>query len=256
MKMLGIVPMKKLPEIGQTIGKPEEPQVQTAPVIIAPRQSLSRKENKQESKDQLSDEQEEEEKQTVKIILKTDVVGTLQAITSNLSEEVEVIDKGVGDVSESDVLLAQATGANIIAFNSGISNSAQKLAQIEKVKIKTYKIIYKLFEDLEKKVLKILEPTIDEEELGRAAVIAEFTIKGTRIAGCQVESGEISRTSSVHLKREDQIIADAKIKTLKTGKQEVDKVKAGNQCGISFNKKIDFQVNDVIISYRNIDKDK
>jgi translation initiation factor IF-2 len=172
-----------------------------------------------------------------------------------LSEEVEIVGSGVGEVNESDVLLAQATEAVIYAFNTKISSSAKKLSELEKVKIITYNIIYKLFEDLEKKVLKILEPTIDEEVVGEAKIDQEFTVRGEKIAGCKVKTGEINKNSPIHLKREEEIIADTKIKSLKRGKEDIESAKAKSECGIAFKPKIDFRIGDMIISYRKIDED-
>jgi translation initiation factor IF-2 len=248
-----VLGFKNIPEIGQAIGGELKPIPITRKQPAVKKQSLSKKEIKEEDDIANKEEEEEEEKQTIKIVLKTDVVGTLEAITTNLSEEVEIIGKGIGEVTESDVLLAEATGATIYSFNTRTSNSAAKLAAIEQVNIKTYNVIYKLFEDLEKKILKILEPTIDEEELGQAKVIEEFEIGGERIAGCKVKSGEINKLHPVHLKRNDEIIASSKIKSLRREKEDVEKVKKGNNCGIKFKPKIDFKVNDVIMSYRKIE---
>lgn len=251
-----ILGFKKLPQVGQIIGsevKPDSKPKIKEEVIVAKKQSLTKKESSEEETQ--NGEEEEEEKQTVRIVLKADSLGTLQAITSNLSEEVEIISKGVGEVTESNVLLADATQATVFAFNTDVSSSAEKLASIEKVSINTYNIIYKLFEDLEKQVLKILEPTIDEEIIGEAKIVEEFEIKGDKIAGCKVTSGEIKKSNPVHLKRGEEIIATTKIKSLKRGKEDIDSAKAKSECGMAFKPKIDFNKNDAIISYRKIEKD-
>ncbi len=247
---------KTMPLVGLIIGDAsmsESKQDPVQPVTEVSKKSLTKKETKEEGED--TEENEEDEKQSIKIVLIADVAGTLEAITSNLSDEVEIISKSVGEVTESDVLLADTTKATIIAFNTKIASSAKRLAEIEKVKIRSYRIIYKLFEDLEKQVLKILEPTIDEEVVGEAEVIAVFEMKDEKIAGCKVKTGEIDKTLPIHIKRDDEIISDTKIKSLQREQEKIDKVKAGNECGITFKPRVDFRVKDVIISYRIIDED-
>ncbi len=91
-----------------------------------------------------------------------------------MTDEIDLIGEGVGDISESDVLLASSTGARLIGFHVVVHKNVKKLADMEEVKIQTFDIIYHLLEDLQKRVLKLLEPTIDEEILGKAEIIAEF----------------------------------------------------------------------------------
>lgn len=185
----------------------------------------------------------------VKLILKADTDGTLEAIKSSLGQEVEMIFSDVGQVSESDILLSQSTGAQIIAFNVKIPALVAKLADVEGITIKTYNIIYELLDDIEKKVLKILEPTIDEEILGEAEIIAEFTIKGKHIAGCKIRSGKINKINKIHLKRNNQIIGDTQITSFQRERQEVEEAKAGSEIGLVFRPNIDFKIGDAIISY-------
>lgn len=249
---VSVLGFKTMPKIGDFVGSKQK--IKTSlpeAVLLTPKKSLTEKEAKDEPEPE--DNEDEQEKQTINIILKADVLGTLEAITSNLSDEVKIVAQGVGEVNESDVLLAQASKSTIYAFNVGILRPAEKLAELEKIKVITYNIIYKLFEDLEKQVLKMLEPTIDEEVLGEAKIVAEFKIKDTRIAGCKIVSGEINKALPIHLKRGKEIIKDTKIKSLKRGKEDIDKIKKGGECGISFKPQIDFKINDAIISYRKID---
>jgi translation initiation factor IF-2 len=190
------------------------------------------------------------EDKRIKLILKADVAGTLEAIKANFTEEICLISQGVGNITESDVLLACSTGATIIGFNVKVSIDVKKLAQMEKVKIKTYDVIYHLLEDLQGQILKILEPTIDEEILGKAEVIAEFKIKGSHIAGCKVKEGIISKKYPLHIMRNKEKVADAKITQMQKEKQEVEKVKAGNEVGLVFKPDVDFALGDAIISYK------
>src|SRR3989338_6564997 len=149
-----------------------------------------------------------------------------------MSDEVEIIDAGVGEVGESDVLLAESTGAKIIAFNVSTIKTAARLAETEDISIKTYRIIYELLEDVEAWVLKLLEPTIDETEAGRATIKAEFEIKKMRIAGCQVNEVILTVGTLVHLQRENQPAGESKIASLRQGKEKVTQVKTGGECGV------------------------
>lgn len=193
---------------------------------------------------------EEAEKGKIKIILKADTNGTLEAVKANLPTEVEVVFSSLGQVSESDVLLAQSVKAQILAFNVKTPSLVKKLSETEKVDIKTYNIIYELLEDMEKRVLKVLEPTIDEEVLGEAEIIAQFNIKGKNIAGCRIKKGKIHKSNPIHLKRKDKIIADAKITSFQKEREEVEEVKAGNEVGMVFSPDLDFKIGDAIISYK------
>lgn len=186
----------------------------------------------------------------IKIILKADAAGTLEAITQNLGNEVALISQGVGEINESDVLLAQSTGAQIIGFRVATNASAKKLAEIEGILIKTYNLIHELLDDLQAQILKQLEPTIDEDILGEAKIVAEFIVKGSRIAGCQVVSGKLTPGDLVHLIRNKNPIADAKIKSIHQGKDTVDKAKRGEQYGIAFSTPLDFKLKDELIAYK------
>jgi len=176
----------------------------------------------------------------------------LEAILGSLSQEIKVVFSGVGNINESDVLLAKTSEAQIIGFNVKTSGTVEKLAETEGVEIKTYNIIYELLEDLEKKVLKLLEPTIDEEILGQAKIIAEFIVKNQRVAGCKVEEGEIERKSPLHLKREGKIIADCRAVSMKIGKEDVERVKKGEEFGVILSSPVDFKVGDMLISFRKL----
>jgi translation initiation factor IF-2 len=188
---------------------------------------------------------------TLRLIIKADANGTLEAIIGSIKQpEIELIGSSIGPVVDSDVLLAQATKSFIIAFNVNVTSSAKKLAQIEKVNIETFNIIYKLLEFLEEKVLKIIEPTINEIEVGTAEVITRFDIRGEIIAGCKVSSGKIFAGNLIHLSRKDKIVADAKVKSLKSGKQNLKEAKAGTECGITFEPELDIKTGDVLKSYR------
>lgn len=194
----------------------------------------------------------DEGKVKIKLIVRADVEGTLEAILQNLDDEsTELIASGVGEVSEADVELADVTGAAIISFHSRVSGKVKKMAKLAGVRIKSYDIIYHLIEDLQKQQLKLLEPTIDEVQVGEAEIVQIFDMRGERIAGSRVKTGEIKKTDLLHLKRGEEIIANPVIKGMMHGKQEIDKAGTKSEFGVTFkNKKIDFQVGDILVAYK------
>ena len=195
------------------------------------------------------------EKEKLKLIIKADVRGTLEAILQTIDEEsAEIIDARAGIVTESDVEMASTTGAMIVAFHTQVPGKVKKMAKLQDVKIKEYQIIYKLIEDLQKQMLKLIEPTIGEVQTGEAEILQIFEMKGRKVAGCKVTTGEIKKSDLLHIKRGDKIILNPAIASMQHGKEEVDKVTAKSECGITFrNKKLDFEVGDKIIAYTEED---
>jgi len=183
------------------------------------------------------------------IILKADMEGTLEAIKNNLSQGCQIIKAEVGEVNDSDILMAATSSAEVIAFNIKIPHQIKKLAETERVKISSYQVIYELLEDVERKVLKVMEPTIDEEVLGKAEILAEFAMK-ERIAGCRVIEGEIKKSDKIHLLRNSQMINEVRLKSMRRGKEDVQQVKKGEEFGVILTPNVDFNVGDVLVSYR------
>ncbi|MCG2691417.1 hypothetical protein L6272_01175, partial [Microgenomates group bacterium] len=125
-------------------------------------------------------------------------------------------------------------------------------AEIEKVLIINYSLIHELLDDLQDQVLKMLEPTIDEEILGEAKIIAQFTAKGEAIAGCKVTSGKLMPGNLVHLLRNKEPVAHSKIKSIHQGKDTVEKAKKGEEYGIAFTAALSFQPKDTLQAYKKI----
>ena len=195
-----------------------------------------------------------ENKPKLNLIIKTDVQGTLEAILQNLDEEsVNLIDFGVGDVTESDITLAESTQATVIAFHLKIAKNIVNLAKNSQVKLKSYEVIYQLIEDLQKQMLHLLEPTIDEVELGKAEILQIFEMKGERIAGVRVKTGEIKKNDLFHLQRDDKIIANPVIKSMMHGKEIIERIGSKNEGGLTFKNKFNFQVGDTIVAYKKAD---
>lgn len=192
------------------------------------------------------------EKEHIKLIIKADVKGTLEAILQSLDQDsVEVISCGVGQITEQDIELARDGNVVIIAFNITVPGSTKKMAKTAGVKIMEYRIIYHLIEDLQKQMLKLLDATIDEVVTGEAEVLQVFEMKGEIIAGVRVKTGEIKKNDLLHLKRGEAIVANPVIKSMKHGKDDIDRIGTKNEGGLTFkNKKLDFQAGDTIVAYR------
>ncbi len=187
----------------------------------------------------------------LKVILKADVEGTLQALKHSFSDDVYVLSEGVGAVTDTDVFMADTGKAQIFAFNVNTPKQILKLAETNQVKVFQSKIIYEIIENVQAQVLKMLEPTIDETVLGEGLIKAEFKIDKVRIAGMQCTKGEISKGDLIHLKRDGKIIKDTKVEGIHQGKNIIEKIKSGTDCGITFKPYVDFKLNDVIIAYKN-----
>ena len=197
--------------------------------------------------------------QEFNVIIKGDVDGSVEALTDsfqNLSTEeiqVNIIFKGVGAITESDVLLASASDAVIIGFNVKPTQSARKLSEKEQIDIRSYSIIYDAINDLKDAMEGMLSPEMKEEDTGEAEVRDTFKISriGT-IAGCMVTSGKIIRNASVRVIRGDEQIFEGKLLSLKRFKDDVKEVAKGYDCGIQINDFNDLEVGDLIKCYQEI----
>lgn len=191
------------------------------------------------------------------VILKADVQGSVEAISDAMqrlsSDEIRVriIHAAVGGITESDVNLADASDAIIIGFNVRPDPSAAELATQRGVEIKCYRIIYDLLDDVEKAMLGMLEPTFEEKVLGHAEVRQLFKIaKVGTVAGCFVIDGEIPRDANVRVLRNNVIVYDGKLASLKRYKDDVKTVRAGEECGLGIENFNDIKEGDVIEAYK------
>ncbi len=187
------------------------------------------------------------------LIIKANTNGSAEAVShaiqnvKSLKVVPKIVHAGVGDISEADVMLASASNAIILGFTVKEDTNALLSAQKEGVKIKKYDIIYQVLEDVEKTMLSLLSPEIEDVELGKAEVRAVFTVgKTTRIAGCYVLEGKIVRSKTARLIRNGEEIFKGEIDQLKRFKDDVKEVKEGFECGISFHKFNDIQEGDII----------
>ena len=203
--------------------------------------------------DQIFDRIQAGEVKEIPVVIKGDVQGSVEAIIQsahNLGTDevsVRVLHSGVGAINESDVTLAQASDAMLVGFNVRANTQARQLAASEGADIRYYAIIYDLVDDLKSMLSGMLAPQIRETFLGNAAIKEVFNItKVGRVAGCDVTEGVVRRGSSVRLLRDDVVIHEGKLSTLKRFKDEVREVTQGFECGMAFENYQDLKVGDVI----------
>jgi translation initiation factor IF-2 len=199
---------------------------------------------------------EEGELKELKLILKTDTVGSLEALKKSLTElstpevSVRILHGAVGGITENDVMLAKASQAIIIGFNTRPDIKAKETAEREKVDIKLYSIIYEAIEDVKNALRGMLKPVQKEVVLGSAEVRATFKIKGVgTVAGCYVLDGKMARNANARLIRDGVVIYTGKIEGLKRFKEDVQEVARGFECGIKLKDYNDVKVGDVVECY-------
>ena len=193
---------------------------------------------------------------TLNLIIKADVHGSLEAVTESLRKlerddvKVAFVHRGVGGISENDITLSAATNATIIGFNVRPDRKSRELAEKEHVEIRTYEIIYKLLEDMERAMLGLLAPEFEEVVTGEAEVREIFRVpKIGAIAGCFVQTGVITRGSKVRFLREGTIIWKGSIQSLRRFKDDVREVREGFECGIGLSDFQDLKPGDVIETF-------
>jgi translation initiation factor IF-2 len=210
----------------------------------------------QVSLDTLYMQMQEGKVKELNVILKCDVQGSGEAIKNSLSKlgeenlKVRLIHEGIGNISETDVHLASASGAIIIGFNVKADGAAQRVAQNEGVDIRYYNIIYKLIDDIQAALTGMLEPTFKEVVEGHAEVQQTFKAgKTTIIAGCRVLDGKLTRASQARVLRKDEKVYEGKVASLRRGKDDVREVQTGYECGILLEDFTEFEVGDVIEAF-------
>jgi len=194
------------------------------------------------------------------LIVKGDVDGSVEALTDSLQKlstekiQVRIIHKGVGQISESDVLLASASDAIIIGFQVRPSSSARKLAETEEIQIKLYSIIYKAIEDVREAMEGLLSSKIEEQIVGTAEIREVFKItKVGTVAGCYVLDGKLSRNNKIRLIRDGIVIYTGELGSLKRFKDDVKEVARGYECGLNIDRFNDLKVGDNIESFEEVE---
>ena len=191
------------------------------------------------------------------MVLKTDVEGSIEPIRTSVERlgtekaKARVIHAASGSITESDVLLASASKGIIIGFNTPISPGATQLANMEGVSIQQYDVIYKLIEDMDRTLQGMLEPTYAEVLSGRAEVRAVFpSSKLGKIAGVYIMEGNVWRDAQAKILRQNKVIYDSRVSSLKRFKEDVAEVSAGLECGLGIEGGVDFQIGDIVEFYR------
>lgn len=233
--------LPKVPNVGSIVYKKEEEMIkvpQSQKIEIRPR--MGELENLPAEKLDIK---------RLKIILKTDNIGSLEAIEESLKsrENVQIIASGSGNITESDVIMAKSIGAIIIGFSIKPPAQVLRLSQSEKVMVKTYSIIYEMIDEIDE-VAKALQSGGLEEILGEAKILATFDFKDEKVAGIKVISGRIAKGDKVKIIRDKKEIGRARIKSLRHQKDDITKAEQGKEAGAILSPKLDFSINDSIIA--------
>jgi translation initiation factor IF-2 len=197
-----------------------------------------------------------EEKKELKVIIKADVQGSIEAIEHSLKGiksdkvEINIISNDVGNITVNDVMLASASDAIILGFHTGKENGANAASKREGVEIRLYSIIYELIEDVESAMKGLLEPELREQVIGEAEIREVFELsKRSKIAGCMVTSGRVTAKSSIRIKRGRDVLFEGLIGSLKRFQNDAAEVRQGQECGIRPENFTNFEAGDVIEAY-------
>jgi len=194
-------------------------------------------------------------KKGLRIVLKADVQGSLEALVASLGQieskkvELEIIHSAVGPISESDVMLATASNAVIIGFGVKLENTAANAAKREGVQIKLYSIIYELLDQVKEAMAGLLDPELRENVIGHAEVKQVFELTKGIVAGCSVSDGRILRTARARVLRRRQSVYDGDIATLRRFQDDVKEVRTGLECGIKLGNYTEYEPGDIIECY-------
>lgn len=194
-----------------------------------------------------------DEHRELPVVIKADVQGSAEAIVASLEKmstdevKVKVLHMGVGGINETDMSLANASNALVVGFNVRANNQARDFASKEKIEVRYYSIIYDVINDVKALLSGLLAPTIQEEFIGRAEVRKVFKISSVgTVAGCYVQEGMVKRGAKVRILRDDVVIHEGKLKSLKRVKDEVKEVKNNFECGMAFENYNDLREGDII----------
>ncbi len=208
----------------------------------------------------LSNKANEGELKELNLILKADVQGSVEAILGSLEQlpknevQVRVLFSAPGEITETDIDLAVASGSVIIGFNTSLASGAKRAADANDIDIREYEVIYKLLEDIQSAMEGLLEPDLVEEALGEAQVRATFAVGKGSIAGCYVNTGKLQRNCSLRVRRAGQIIYEGNLDSLKRSKDDVKDVNTGFECGIGCDKFSNWNEGDIIEAYKLVTK--
>ncbi len=204
----------------------------------------------------LSAQAQEGDLKELNLILKADVQGSVEAILAALQQlpqnevQIRVLLGAPGEISETDVDLAAASGAVLVGFNTTLASGARQAADRQGVDVRDYDIIYNLLDDIQGAMEGLLEPELVEEELGEVAVRAVFPVRRGAVAGCYVLSGKVTRNCRLRVRRGGEVVYEGTLDSLKRMKDDVKEVASGFECGIGIDKFSDWKEGDVIEAFR------
>ncbi len=208
----------------------------------------------------LSTQANDGELKELNLILKADVQGSVEAILGSLEQlpknevQVRVLLSAPGEITETDIDLAAASGSVIIGFNTSLASGAKRAADANDVDIREYEVIYKLLEDIQLAMEGLLEPDLVEESLGQAEVRATFAVGKGAIAGCYIQSGKLQRNCSLRVLRSEKVIFEGNLDSLKRAKDDVKEVNTGFECGVGCDKFSSWIEGDVIEAFKFVTK--
>lgn len=205
----------------------------------------------------MTKEENEEEIPTLNLIVKSDVLGSAEAIEESLEKinnekvQVKIIHKGLGNIRESDIQRAEAGNAQIIGFNVKLPSSIEGLVREKNIKVKMFNVIYNLIEYVKEEMEKMMQPTIEREDLGKVKVLAIFrTEKDNQIIGGKVIEGKAEKESKVEVIRDKEVIVRGRVTKVKRGKEDVNHVETNQECGVEYHGKGEVQEGDILQFYR------
>ncbi len=204
----------------------------------------------------MSGQAKEGELKELNLILKADVQGSVEAILGSLEQlpkdevQVRVLLSAPGEVTETDVDLAAASGAVIVGFNTSMASGAKRAADANSVDVRDYDVIYKLLEDIQLAMEGLLEPELVEESLGEAEVRAVFTIGKSAVAGCYITTGKLQRNCKVRVRRGNEIVFAGDLDSLRRNKDDVKDVATGFECGIGCDRFANWKDGDIVEGYK------
>ncbi|MEO0686924.1 MAG: translation initiation factor IF-2, partial [Cyanobacteria bacterium J06649_11] len=208
----------------------------------------------------ISAQAQEGELKELNLILKADVQGSVEAILGSLKQipqneiHIRMLLSAPGEITQTDIDLAAASGAVIIGFNTTFASGARQAADEAGVDVREYNIIYKLLEDIQDALEGLLEPELVEEHLGQAEVRAVFKVGGGAVAGCYIQSGKLLRNCKVRVRRGNNIVFEGALDSLKRMKEDVREVNSGYECGIGVDKFSNWEEGDIIEGYQMVTK--
>ncbi len=260
-KPVAILGLEELPEAGDKLEVVEDGRV--AKEIAEQRAEMKRQQQLQPTKritlEDFFAQMQAGKVKELNLIVKADVQGSVDAITYALSRlehpevKINIIHRGVGDVSENDVMLAAASNAVILGFNVRIDPSGRRALQHEHVDVRLYRIIYELIDDVKKAIVGLLEPIRREEILGVAEVRATFKTRFGIVAGCYVNSGRLMVNVPCRVIRNGQVIATTRIISLRHYTEDRSEIPEGMECGVGLEDFSEFEIGDLIEAFRIVE---